>query len=170
MGKFRLGYVDDPFHGHEMYRGMLAIPYVRWSQDHGWSVVSIRFRRIGDEGPKYQTQAGDRPRLYNTMALLKQTPIVAITEGELDAITAQLCGIPAVGVPGATSWKPHFREPFLGYREVLILADGDEPGMKFAHAVSKGLHNAKVVPMPPGEDVNSLVINRGKEALLERLK
>jgi len=174
MDKFMLGYVAEPLPGHEQYQGMLAIPYLRWSREHGWAVVSIRYRCIEDHDHKghgkYMTVAGDRPRLYNTLALLRQSPIVAITEGEIDAMTAQVCGIPTVGVPGATSWKPYFREPFLGYRDVLILADGDEPGHKFASTVARELPNAKVVPCPPGEDVNSFVIAHGKNALLERIK
>lgn len=169
MDRFLLGYVADPLPGHEMYRGTLAIPYLRWSQESGWSVVSIRFRHLRDAENKYLTVAGDRPRLYNTMALLKISPVVAITEGEFDAITAQVCGVPAVGVPGSQAWKPYFREPFLGYREVFVLADGDEAGMQFANTVAKTLHNAKVIPMPAGEDVNSLVISQGKSALLERI-
>lgn len=169
-GKFGLGYVESPRPGHEMYRGMLAIPYIRWSPWRKWSVASIRFRRLEDsDKPKYLTVAGDKPRLFNTYALVKHSPTVAITEGEIDAITAQLCGIPAVGVPGTQMWKPYFRELFLGYREVLILADGDEPGMQFANTVAKALHNAKVIPCPPGQDVNSLVVKEGKQALLNRL-
>ena len=170
MDKFLLGYVADPLPGHEMFQGMLCIPYLRWSREHGWAVVSIRFRRLDDGKPKYLTQAGDRPRLYNTLALIKQSPIVAITEGEIDAMTAQVCGIPTVGVPGATAWQPYFREPFLGYREVFILADGDEPGMQFANGIATTLPNAKVVPCPPGEDVNSLVRLYGPAALKERIK
>lgn len=173
VDRFRLGYVAEPLPGHEMYRGMLSIPYLRWSHDLGWGVVSLRFRCISNHEHKghgkYLTQAGDRPRLYNTLALLKQGPKVAITEGEFDAITAQACGVPTVGVPGAQSWKKHFREPFLGYREVFVLADGDEPGLDFANTVAKTLPNAKVIPMPPGEDVNSLVISRTKKDLLERI-
>lgn len=169
-----LGFVDDPLPGHEMYRGYMAIPYLRWSQEHGWAVVSIRFRCITEHDHKghgkYMTLAGDRPRLYNTLALLKDSPTIAITEGEIDAITAQVAGVPAVGVPGAQAWQSYFREPFLGYREVFILADGDEPGMQFAHTVARELPNAKVIPMPPGEDVNSLVISKGKHALIERMK
>lgn len=169
-----LGYVNDPLPGHEMFRGYMAIPYLRWSQEHGWAVVSIRFRCIQDHEHrghgKYMTVAGDRPRLYNTLALLKESAVIAITEGELDAITAQVAGMPAVGVPGAQAWQSYFREPFLGYREVFVLADGDEPGMQFAHTVAKELPNAKVIPMPPGEDVNSLVLTKGKQALLERIK
>ena len=168
---FALGYVADPLPGHEIYQGMLAIPYMRPSHTEGWQVVSIRFRKIveGSKG-KYQTIAGDRPRLFNTFALIRSSPTVCITEGELDAITAQMCGAPAVGVPGATSWQPYFREPFIGYRTVFVLADGDEPGMKFAHTVAKSLPNSKVIPMPTGDDVNSLVRKQGARALLERLK
>jgi Toprim-like len=174
VDKFRLGFVAEPSVGHEMYQGFLAIPYLRRSPDGDWSVVSIRFRCIADHEHvghgKYMSVAGDQPWLYNTVALIKHSPIVAITEGEIDAITAQVCGIPTVGVPGAQMWQPYFRELFLGYRDVFVLADGDDPGMQFANKVAATLHNAKVVPCPPGEDVNSLIISRGKNALLERIK
>lgn len=170
MDKFMLGYVAEPLPGDEQFRGMLAIPYLRWSRENGWAVVSIRFRRLDDGKPKYLTRAGDRPRLFNTLALLKRSPTVAITEGEIDAMTAQVCGIPTVGVPGAQAWKPYFSEPFLGYREVLILADGDEAGMQFADGIAESLPNARVIPCPPGQDVNSLVLNGGPAALLERVK
>lgn len=115
------------------------------------------------------TVAGDKPRLYNTHALTRYSRDMAITEGELDAITAELCGVPTVGVPGAQMWKSHFRELFLGYRNVNILSDGDEAGMDFARQVAKTLPNARIIPMPDGEDVNSLVVTRGKAALLERI-
>lgn len=152
-----------------MFRGFLSIPYLRRSPDNDWCVVSIRFRRLDDGKPKYMTEAGDRTRLFNTLALLEDSAIVAITEGEIDAITSQLCGIPTVGIPGAQAWKPSFREPFLGYREVLILADGDEAGSAFSTKLAGELPNAKVVPMPPGQDVNSLVVQHGAQALKDRI-
>jgi DNA primase len=154
---------------------MLCIPYIRYSQEYGWTVVKLRFRKLAwnnraDDSSKYLDMPGSPTRMYNTMALLRNTLDIAITEGEIDAITAELCGIPTVGIPGATNWKKHFREPFLGYRAVFILADGDEPGAKFAHGVAKALPNAKVIPSPDGEDVNSLVVKHGPAALLERLR
>ena len=152
-----------------MYRGCLAIPYLRWSPWRKWTAASIRFRRLEGQGPKYMTVAGDKPRLYNTHALTRYTKDIAITEGEIDAITAELAGVPAVGVPGSQMWKPYFRELFLGYRHVNILADGDEPGMDFARNVAKTLPNARIIPMPDGMDVNSLVLERGQDALLERI-
>jgi hypothetical protein len=174
MSRFALGFVADPLPGHEMFKGFLAVPYLRWSKDHPWAVVSVRFRCIQDHDHKghgkYMTAPGDRPRLFNTLALLKDSPKIAITEGEIDAITAHVSGLPAVGVPGAQAWQPHFREPFLGYRNVFVLADGDDAGMVFANTVAASLPNAKIIPMPPGEDVNSLVAAKGKDALLERIK
>nr|WP_104183796.1 toprim domain-containing protein [Mycobacterium avium] len=170
VAKFRLGYVEDPLSGHEMYRGMLAIPYLRWHPESGWTAVSIRFRRLDNEQPKYLSVAGDQPWLFNTTALINHSPYVAIAEGEIDAMTAQVCGIPTVGVPGVQTWQPYFTELFLGYREVFLLADGDDPGMQFANKVAGSLPNAKVIPMPAGEDVNSLVIKRGKQELLSKLK
>lgn len=170
IDQFRLGYVEDPMPGHEMFRGCISIPYLRWHQEQGWMVVSIRFRRLDDAKPKYMTVAGDQPWLYNTLALIKHSPRVAITEGEIDCITAQVCGIPAVGVPGVQLWKPYMKELFLGYREVFILADGDEPGMDFANKVAAALPNARVIPSPPGEDVNSIVLRDGPGALMDRLK
>jgi DNA primase len=169
---FGLGFVEHPVAGHEMFRGMLAIPYLRQSPSGVWSVVTIRFRRLDNDSkkPKYMSTAGDEPWLFNTVALTKYSPIVAITEGEIDAMTSQICGIPTVGVPGSQMWQPYFRELFLGYREVFIFADGDEAGMQFATTVAKTLHNAKVIPFRAGQDVNSLVISEGKDALLQRIR
>lgn len=182
VARFRFGFVSDPLPGHEMYRGMLAIPYLRVSSDGQWSVTQMRFRCL--EGPdagmggtcaheyhgKYNTVAGDKPRLYNTLALIQNDDWIAITEGEIDAVTATVNGIPAVGVPGAKLWHPRFREPFLGYESVYVLADGDKAGVEFAEVVARNLPNAKIIPMPDGEDVNSLVCKEGVEAITRRLK
>lgn len=175
VSRFRLGYVGDPLPGHDMYQGMLAIPYMRWSPGTGWSVVSMRFRCIRDgcQHPnhgKYMSNPGDSPRLFNAMALLDDTESIAITEGEIDAITATVCGIPAVGIAGVETWKPHFREPFLGYETVYVLADGDDPGMKFAHNLAKELPNAKILPSTHGEDVSSMFVKHGEDAIIGRMR
>lgn len=173
VDKFRLGFVADPLPGHEMYRGMLSIPYLRRAHDGEWSVVSLRFRCLLDHDHhghgKYNTEAGDTPRLFNTLALITSDDTIAITEGEIDAITAQVCGIPAVGVPGVQSWKPHFLDPFLGYERVYILSDGDDPGRQFARAVAQQLPNAKIIPSPEGMDVNKIIVTHGPSAIKELL-
>ncbi|MGW1739996.1 toprim domain-containing protein [Nocardia sp. NPDC001965] len=173
--RFGLGFVEDPLPGHELFRGWLAIPYLRPPPTGGTprSAVSIRFRCIQDHEHrghgKYLFENGDTPRMYNTPSLLVPSAFVGITEGELDAVTAELCGIPTVGIPGTKNWKPAYREAFLGYREVFVFADGDEPGLGFATEVVGSLSNAKLIPMPSGLDVNSFVQQEGREALREKV-
>ena len=171
--EFHLGYVADPLPGHEMYRGMLAIPYVRQHGRGKGFVVSMRFRCLADHDHqghgKYNTEPGDQPRLYNTVALTRDDGYVAITEGELDAIAAELCGVSAIGVPGATMWKPYFARAFAGYDTVYILTDGDDAGWRFGRSVADTLPNARIIPMPDGEDVNSVYRARGPQAILKRM-
>lgn len=166
LHKFKFGYVDDPLPEHENHRGKLAIPYLRWHPRYGWTCVSMRFRAIDPEHkPKYATMAGDQPRLFNTPALNLSSPDVGITEGEIDAATAHLAGLPTVGIPGANSWRPHWAELFRGYRTVFVFTDGDDPGEKLGRQLGKQLPNARVIPCPPGEDVNSILTSQGVDAL-----
>ncbi len=118
---------------------------------------------------KYLKPPGIPGRLFNAVALADEDDEIGIAEGELDAVTATAAGIPTVGVSGAENWKPHFAEPFAGYAAVYIFADGDGPGLKFARDVAKKLPNARIVPMPDGEDVNSVVLRDGAKAFMERI-
>jgi DNA primase len=179
VAEFRLGFVDDPLPGHELVRGTMSIPYLRWNQTSGTFVVDIRFRCIvegcdhtGHYSGKYASLPGAKPRMFNARALLLDTDDIAICEGEFDAITADVCGVPAVGVPGVKLWQPHWKLPFLGYNRVLVLADNDDngQGMEFAEKVATELPNAVILPSPRGEDVNSSVMKYGKKSLLERVK
>ncbi|WP_229685961.1 toprim domain-containing protein [Longimycelium tulufanense] len=170
--------MTEPLPGYDLYQGMLAIPYLRpsWGGD-GWSVVSMRYRCITagcqhEWHGKYNTSAGDRPRLYNTAALHAAHDEIALCEGEIDTITAESCGFPAVGIAGVEAWQPHFREVFLGYATVYILADNDDAGqgLKFARKIAGELPNAKVILAEKGEDVNSMVCRYGSQALIDRLE
>ncbi|MFF1776982.1 toprim domain-containing protein [Streptomyces virginiae] len=165
---FRLGYVESPLPGHEVARGMLAVPYLTRA-----GVVSVRFRRLGDgDGPKYRSVPGDPPRIFNANALLVPSDHIAICEGEFDAVAANEAGIPAVGIAGVSAWKPYFARCFKGYRAVYILADQDDKGqgMEFAEKVAEQIKNARISPMPSGHDVNSYVLENGADALLDRLE
>ena len=165
---FRLGYVESPLPGHEVMRGMLAVPYLTRA-----GVMTLRFRRLGDgDGPKYRSVPGDPPRIYNANSLLIPSDHIAICEGEFDAIAATLAGVPAVGMAGVSAWKDDFARCFKGYRAVYILADQDDKGqgMEFAEKVAEQIKNARISPMPAGHDVNSFVLANGPEALLDQLE
>lgn len=165
LSKYRLGYVEDPLPEHEKHRGKLAIPYLRRHPRYGWMTIQIRFRALDGSKPKYASVAGDGPRLYNTQALNHPGLEVGIAEGEIDALTATLAGLPTVGVPGANTWQPHWPELFRGYKTVHVFTDGDDPGEKMGRAIAKTLPNARVIPCPEGKDINDIFTEEGVETL-----
>ena len=86
----------------------------------------------------------------------------------MDTLTLSKCvGIPAVGVPGANSWKAHYSRILADFERIYVFADGDNPGLEFARGLARELP-VTVVQLPDGEDVNSFYVKHGKEALLEK--
>ena len=53
---------------------------------------------------------------------------------------------------------------------VIVLADGDAPGLEFGKKISRELGNVNIVQMPEGHDVNSIVLQEGGEWLNERIR
>lgn len=157
--QIRLGVVDNPIPGQEQFFGRLAIPYLTPS-----GPVDIRFRAMGPEEPKYMGMPGTSTRLYNVRALHEAGNFIAVCEGEIDAITLHYkCGIPAVGVPGANSWKPHYNRLLQDFEVIYVFADGDQPGSDFAKSLSKEMSNVIILQMPESQDVNSMFLSSGVE-------
>lgn len=166
--KYRLGLVEEGCSlDWQRYVGRYAIPYLTRS-----GVVTIRFRRNGtdDGGPKYLSLPGDVARLYNVGVLLHDGATLAITEGEVDAITlTEYAGIPAIGVPGVANWKPVFGRLVGNFDRVLVIGDGDEAGKNFAEGLADELEAVPVF-MPDGHDVNSYWQEHGPMELRELLE
>ncbi|MFD5050454.1 MULTISPECIES: toprim domain-containing protein [Streptomyces] len=183
-GKFGLGFVSEPVVGHERYRDHIAIPYLRPAGGQH-AVATLRFRRIDslvtagaadlDEfddslaGAKYLSLPGHSPQLFNTQALLTHLPYVALCEGEFDAMAAEAAGVPAVGLPGVSSWRDHFDPAFAGFETVFVLGDGDEAGRKFTHKMCERLPNAKAIDLGDGYDTNQFIQQYGYEAFRGKL-
>jgi DNA primase len=150
--RFLLGVCDD------IHDGWLSIPYLRG--DAG--VIWFNYRNLSGGKPKYM--ASGPKHLYNTgdLDLADMTGEIAVCEGEIDTITASaLCGIPAVGIPGATQWTGNrsWHELFTGYKRVWVLADPDEPGLSLAAAIMEVLPAARLVRLPG--DVNETYLAEG---------
>lgn len=167
------GVVGEPVQGHERYEGRLAIPFI----GPAGNVYDIRYRCIQDHDhreskcAKYLNDPGVETRVYNTRALLAPTDYIFITEGEIDAATLAACGWPAVGLPGASSWKGgHRPRLFHGFQDIIVIGDGDDAGRQFVDTVVKSLASARGVMICEGEDVNSTYVKGGKDALRELLK
>jgi DNA primase len=161
--EFGLGYVTEGPN-----QGRVSIPY--WTPN---GVVNIKYRATDPEDmPKYKGEAGVAPRMYNAQALLNAAEFCVLTEGELDALCVQsMTGIPAVGYPGTTTFKsqPHFKYCFEGL-QVLVVADGDDPGKNAANQVAEAIGmSARVVLLEPGEDSNSFLQMYGVDAYRKKL-
>jgi DNA primase len=153
--------VVDPAPGHEHVKGRLSIPYMTET-----GVVDIKFRALDDSGPKYLGLPGARPRLYQASVTLVPSSLVVVTEGEMDALVMWRCvGVPAVGVPGANQWQPHWGRVLDGYQTVLVVGDGDEAGRRFAKTMAGRIEGAVPVEMPDGYDVNRVYVEGGAGAV-----
>jgi len=131
--RFKLGYVDtDGVPGFERFVGRLAIPNPCATEGR---IVSLKFRAIGDQEPKYDAPVGWPTRLFNLDALNSADDTIVITEGELDAITLSMYGISAIGVPGAHNWKKHHASILEGFRKVVLLRDADDAGGEMARKI-----------------------------------
>jgi DNA primase len=161
----RIGVVRSPEPGHEVVRNYLSIPYLTPDGE----CISIRFRRLGEgDGPKYRSVSGDIPRLYGTEALERGTRNICVTEGEFDRIIANQCGLPTVGVPGATSWERIWARLLVQFDAVYVLHDDDEPGRELVTKVAEGLDNVRPIPMTGG-DVTSFFKDHGRDGLRAKL-
>lgn len=153
--RLRLGYVslDDPPEGWERYAGRLAIPYLNVKGDPVW----LKFRATPETRPnhkgeidKYAQEPGGGTRLYNTIALSASGDTLCLVEGEFDAITLTALGLPAVGIPGAKSWKEWFPKALEGWPRTVMFYDDDEPGRNLVKLVKKGIPDIIPLPAPGG--------------------
>ncbi|MFC4501730.1 MULTISPECIES: topoisomerase [Streptomyces] len=189
---FGLGFVASAIPGHERYAGHLAIPYLRPAGGED-SVATVRFRCIADKcvkdadgryffetgqkerhsefhskTGKYLTLPGDPPRLFNTPALIRPSPVLVVVEGEFDAMTWEAAGVPGIGAPGTGTWRDYWSPALLGYQTVYLISE-DAAGFKFMESLAAQMPNAKIIEMAGNQDSNSTFLLEGPKALRERI-
>jgi DNA primase len=143
----RLGVVVDPMPGHEAARGYIAIPFTLKGQ-----IVAIRFRNLGQEGPKYLQPSGSRIGVYNVDAIHQAAHVLHITEGEFDAMILNQVGLPAIGFPGASTWRGHHGRMLAGFNRLWVWGDPDGAGAEFVQKVTNRLpRSAKGVKLSIGD-------------------
>lgn len=164
---FRLGYVataDIP--GFERFVGRLAIPNI-CAAGH---VVGFKFRALDGSEPKYDGL--ELPsRLFNLQALNEAEDCIWVTEGEIDAISLNQLGAPAVAVPGAHNWKAHHARILEGFDRVVLVRDDDDAGADLAKKMgATDLPLLTVRPPRPHKDVNAALAAGDVESLRELIE
>jgi DNA primase len=162
------GVVPDSAPGFSRFAGRLSIPYL----NAAGQVVDATFRCIArhlcDEADcrRYDRLPGYPKRIYNIRAVHAPGGEIHIAEGELDAAALTACGLQAVGVSGANSWKSWHRRIFAGHTRVVVWPDGDAAGRDGARRVADSIRGAIIVDgMGPGEDVNDVFRLYGRERI-----
>jgi DNA primase len=162
----RLGVVRRPLLGHEQYVGRLCIPYLTPA-----GVVNMNFRcaqahdcKSIEGHRKYLKPEGSSSNLFNVLDLKKDSPFIAVAEGELDTITLSICGIPAVGVAGVKAWEKHFGRCLADFDTVYSFADGDKAGGSFASFLAREV-KARPIRLPKDMDVNQIYQQEGADGV-----
>lgn len=160
----RLGVVDEPIHGDtDSPYNRLSIPFITRS-----GVADIRFRCIrghdcGEVGcPKYLGRPGSNLRIYGVEHLVSADSTIGVAEGELDALILHQLGYHAVGLPGAESWKRHWRRLFEDFQRIVVFGDGDSAGRRFIRKMMDEFpQSVEGMQLDDGEDVNSMFLKEG---------
>jgi DNA primase len=156
----------------DRFRDRLMFPI----RDGGGRVVAFGGRTMGDGDPKYLNSA-ETPiytkgqhlyGLYEARQDIAKTRRAFLTEGYLDVVTLHQFGYgEACGVLG-TAMTLEQAKRLAGFSSrVDLVFDGDAPGRKAALRAAQMLltlgGGCRVVPLPDGEDVDSLLHAQGRD-------
>lgn len=169
---FLFGYIEFPLSTEDAkYKNCPTIPYLTTNPE---KAITLRVRTSGNAKymPIYREFPLPQPRthLFNAKQALptSRQSKVYICEGELDAAAVWQAGGKAVGVPGATSWQPHWGY-LLREAEVVIAMDADDAGQRGADRLEKELREYRVLPeraaLPEGLDVCDILSTEGTEGV-----
>lgn len=117
----------------------VKIPYM----DASGAEVAARYRLSMDSSEaRFKWRSGDKPIPYGLWRTddARKSGQLSIVEGESDAQTLWLSDFPAIGLPGATSWKEEWLRYFRGIEKILVHIEPDRGG----EALLKKLAKSKI--------------------------
>jgi hypothetical protein len=132
-----LGLTDTTF----AHKPAVRIP----SRASGGTEVAVRFRIAAGGADKFRWAKGSKAVPYGPDRLgdARKAGYVVIVEGESDAATLWFHGIPAIGLPGATTWNEDRDAPLLGgIGAIYVVIEPDTGG----DAVLKWLSRSSIRP------------------------
>ena len=125
--------------GTEWIPGHVTIPYY----DSDGSCVAVKQRRNPRNKTRFAWNKGGTVILYGAwLDLNKKAKALILAEGESDAQSLWLHGVPALGVPGATNYQASWTERYIGSRDVYIHVEPDAGGQKFREKTIQALHDS----------------------------
>ena len=161
---------------YDRFRNRLVFPV----HDTAGRVIGFSGRILGEGEPKYlntpETIVFDKGKnlfgLYKNREAIRREGTCLLVEGNFDLLSLAAAGIDNVAAPLGTSLTRDQVRRLKGYaREIVIFFDGDAAGGKAAmRAVPLCLGEgvaARVAVLPEGHDPDTLLRERGPEAVRE---
>ena len=125
--------------GNEYIPGHVTIPYY----DADGTCVAVRQRRNPKNKQRFAWNKGGTVILYGAwLDLNKTAKALILVEGESDAQSLWLHGLPALGVPGATNYQADWTARYIGDRDVYIHVEPDNGGQTFRQKVIQALNDS----------------------------
>jgi DNA-binding transcriptional ArsR family regulator len=157
--------------------GRIEIPY----RDTNGNTVAIRYRLALEGDARFKWRKDDTPILYGLWRLddWELGSDLYLCEGETDALTLWHAGLPALGIPGATAWKPEWWRNLWEFGRIVIIPDADAAGGQLVEKLALSCpdhlrERVQVLRLPDGiKDANELwqqvdaAPERFKEALAQ---
>ena len=140
-----LSTVPNPY---DTARQALSIPYrTRDGDVHRCRLRSGLYK--SDDGPDRRMLWDKQPENHGTCLYgLDRMPgpgqYIILVEGESDAMTLWHHRYSALGVPGATNYKPNRDDPLLADRDVIVIMEKDEGGKALLRKLSASVHRGRI--------------------------
>jgi twinkle protein len=150
LESFRIGEIERNGSTYAVF------PYLRDNE-----LINAKYRNIAEKKDMRQ-EAGAEPCLFGWHLIDPKKRGIAITEGEIDAMSLHQVGIPALSVnagAGNHQWIDNDWNRLERFSEIYLCYDNDEAGQKGAKEVANrlGLDRCKVVTFPK-KDANEFLL------------
>lgn len=146
IAAFKIG---EQLSGNKTYA---VFPYLR-----DGDLINAKYRNPAEKKDMRQ-EGGAEPCLFGWHLIDPKCRVVAICEGEIDAMSLHQCGVPALSVnagAGNHQWIENDWSRLDRFSEILICFDSDEAGKKGAAEVIKRLGIDRCKPVTfPAKDAN----------------
>jgi len=133
--------------------------------DENGEELAARFRLAlrDDDGQRFAWRKGSKPQLYGQQRLreAREKGFVFLVEGESDAHTLWLHELPAVGIPGAQSWREVRDAPLLdGIEAVYLVVEPDGGGDALFRSLQRSRirERVRIVSLRPHKDISDLYL------------